>query len=510
MNRRKFLSAAALGGVAISLTSPTRLLAETKPAKRPNVLFIISDDLTCALSGYGRRQCKTPHLDRLAKQGMQFNRAYTMNPVCGPARAAIMSGLSPWTTGVMGNYHNGPHGDKLRARVKNLVTLPQFLKANGYHAARVSKIYHMGIPGEIIDGTARADDKKSWDVAINVKAKEQNTPGKKEDCSPNMTHQGCDFVRVEADGPDNLHADVMATDLALEMMPKLGKDKPFFLGVGLVRPHVPLVAPKRFFEPFPSKSMILAKAVKDDLKDVPPHALAMKNFPRYGMSVEQQKKSLSAYYASVSFMDAQVGRLLDGLKENGLEDNTIVLFMSDHGWNLGEHDCWQKQSLWEDVIRTPLIISAPGMKAAGKQCDRIVEHTDIYPTLVELCGFTPPEILPGQSMTALLDDPASKAWNDKPAYTVTQRGAGESLRTDNWHLNLWYDGKKGTELYDVKADPGEFTNLAKDPKHAETVKQLSATLRKIRAKFNGKIPAVRPPKREKKSPKKSPKKPAKK
>ncbi len=502
MNRRKFLHTAAISGAAIGLLQTSNLLATDKPAKRPNILFIISDDLTCALSGYGRRQCKTPHLDRLAKRGVQFNRAYTMNPVCGPARAAIMSGLSPWTTGVMGNYYNGPNNDKLRAKVKDLVTLPQFLKANGYHAARISKIYHMGIPGEIIAGTAHADDKKSWSVSFNIKAGEQHIPGKNEDLSPKMSHQGCDFVRVEADGPDNLHADRMATDKAVAMMPKLGKDKPFFLGAGLVRPHVPLVAPKRFFEPFVSKDMILAKTIKDDLKDVPSAALKMKNNPRYGMSKEQQKKALSAYYASVSFMDAQVGRLLDGLEKNGLEDNTIVLFMSDHGWNLGEHDCWQKLSLWEDSIRTPLIISIPGMKSAGNKCDKIVEHTDIYPTLVELCGFTPPKALEGQSMKPLLDDPESSAWTDKPAYTVTYRGAGESLRTDDWHLNLWSDGKAGIELYDVKNDPGEFTNLAKNPKHAKTLKKLSAQLRATRARFKGKVPAGRPPR--KKQPRKKP------
>lgn len=482
MNRRRFLGATALGCAAFSTSGPASLFAETKHERKPNILFIMSDDLTCALSGYGRRQCHTPNIDRLAGRGIQFDRAYTMNPLCGPARAAIMSGLSPWTTGVMSNYHNRGKQDVLRRKVRDLVTLPQFLRQKGYHAARISKIYHMGIPGEIIAGTAHADDKASWDVALNVKAREQKTPGRKEDLSPAMKHPGADFIRVEADGEDTLHADRMAADKAIAMMPDLAKSaKPFFLGVGLVRPHVPLVAPRRFFEPFPFEDMILAKQVQNDLEDVPRPALKMKNFPRYGMSTVQQKKALSAYYASVSFMDAQVGRLLESLETNGLTDNTIVVFMSDHGWNLGEHQCWQKLSLWEDVIRTPLIISAPGM-ARGGRCSRIVEHVDIYPTLVELCGFTPPSNLAGQSMLPLLKDPESSDWIDKSAYTVTYKGAGESLRTDDWHLNLWSDGKEGVELYHSKNDPEEFTNLAETPEYAETLQRLMAELRARREK----------------------------
>ncbi|MFC1498047.1 sulfatase [Verrucomicrobiota bacterium] len=489
MKRRTFIRAAALGSTALLTASPMSLFAAAKPKNHPNILFLISDDLTCALSGYGRRQCITPHIDQLASRGVQFDRAYTMNPVCGPARAAIMSGLSPWTTGVMANYYNEDGHDVLRKNVSNLVTMPQFLRKKGYHAARISKIYHMGIPGEIISGTARADDESSWDVAVNVKAEEQNIPGKKEDLSPAIRHPGVGFIKVEAEGDDTLHADRMAADKAIAMMPELAKSgKPFFLGVGLVRPHVPLVAPSRFFEPFPEDDMILAKKVKNDLKDVPKPAQKMKNFPRYGMSIEQQKKALSAYYASVSFMDVQVGRILKALDENGLDDNTIVVFMSDHGWNLGEHDCWQKLSLWEDSIRTPLIISAPG-KAAGKRCARVVEHVDLYPTLVELCGYTPPAGLAGQSMVPLLNDPASNEWADKAAYTVTYKGKGESLRTDDWHLNLWSDGKAGIELYDVRKDPGEFTNLAKDPKHGEILERLMADLRARRSKFNGIIPS---------------------
>jgi iduronate 2-sulfatase len=473
----------ALGLAAFSAANPVSMAAETKNPAPPNVLFIISDDLTCALSGYGRRQCSTPKIDELARRGVQFDRAYTMSPLCGPSRAAIMSGLSPWTTGVMSNYSNKGNQDVLRQNVPNLVTLPQFLRQKGYYAARVSKIYHMNIPDDIISGTTSSDDKESWDVAVNVKAQEHHTPGEKEDLSPAMKISGCDFIKVEAEGEDTSLADRMAADKAIAMMPDLARSgKPFFLGVGLVRPHVPLVAPKRFFEQFPFKEMILAEQVENDLDDVPEPALKMKNFPRYGMNVEQQKKALAAYYASVSFMDAQVGRLLESLKTNGLEDNTIVVFISDHGWNLGEHECWQKRSLWEDVIRTPLIISAPG-KAQGKRCARIVEHADIYPTLVELCGFTPPAHLAGQSLAPLLKDPDAKEWSGKAAYTITCAGAGESLRTDQWHLNLWSDGKKGVELYDTQKDPGEFTNLAKVDEHRETRDRLIEELRTRRAKF---------------------------
>ena len=479
-NRRDFLKASSVTLAGLSIASGGCMAAKTKSlttARHPNVLFIISDDLCVCMSGYKHPQCKTPNLDRLGKRGVSFDNAYCQYPVCGPSRASIMTGQYPEAIDTLSNKNS-----RFRKNNPDMVSLPQFFMKQGYYSARISKIYHMGIPTEIIDGTSRSDDPKSWNEAINIKAPEHNAAGLKEDLSPKVTSSGRDFVKVEADGDDLVHADGMAAEKAIELLGQL-KDKKFFLAVGMVRPHVPLVAPKSYFKPYDPQDMKLAEEHEDDLKDVPRAAQTQTNAVKYGMNTEQQKKTLSAYYASVSYMDAQVGKILDELERLGLDENTVVVFTSDHGYNLGQHTSWQKLSLWEDSVRSPLIISAPGKaNARAKRSGKIVELIDIYPTLVDLCGFEVPGNLAGTSLRPLLRDPENKEWKDKSAYTITHKG-GRSLRTKKWRFNSWDNGKDGFELYDHENDPGEFKNLADKKEYRNIVNKFKRQLKNKKLKI---------------------------
>ena len=452
-----------------ALTTSGSFAAEPNRPEKPNVLFLISDDLNTALSGFGHPQCKTPNLDRLAERGVKFENMHCQYPVCGSSRASIMSGLYPYTNLTLANTGT------LRGSMPDVVTLSQAFRSQGYYAGRVSKIYHMRIPFEIIDGTAESDDPLSWDEAFNVKALEQNAPGEKTNWSP-KDKGSQSFTGVMATGGDQEHADGMAADKAIEILEKV-KDKPFFLAVGFVRPHVPLVAPKKYFDRYDRASMIRPSVPGTDLDDVPGIIRGYKaNETTYGVTPELHKGLLQAYYASVSYMDAQVGRVLDALKEKGLADNTIVVFSSDHGYLLGHHHKFQKQHLFEESTRVPFIVSVPWMKDQhGNGTKKITELVDMYPTLTELAGIPAPQDLHGTSLKPLLQDTASSAWTKDQAFTISRSG-GESIRTKDWRFTQWGFGERGTELYDLKNDPGEFTNQAKNPKYAATVKKLQEQL----------------------------------
>jgi arylsulfatase A-like enzyme len=472
LDRRDFIRTAGLMGLGTLFTgmvAPGE--AETKTP--PNIVFIISDDLSTALSGYQHSQCHTPHLDRLAARGTLFERAYCQYPVCGPSRASLLCGHYPASLGTANNASSD-----FRDRFPDLITLPQFFRHQGYTTARVSKIYHMGVPGDILRGTPGTDDPLSWDVSYNIRGPEQYAAGRREDLSPSVSHQGMDFVKVEATGGDLAHADGLTVKKAIELLGHL--KSPFFLAVGMVRPHVPLVAPASYFDPYPVQEMKRANVPAGDLQDVPIVAQSQTNEVKYGMNTEQQRKVRSAYYASISYMDAQVGKILDELKRRDLYKNTIIVFTSDHGYNLGEHTCWQKLSLWEDTVRVPLIVSHPfAHSRQGQRENSIIELVDLYPTLSELCGFVPPEGLAGKSFRSLLLYSTEGTWVPKSAYTITRHG-GESLRTDRWRLNLWGDGEEGIELYDHNVDPDEYNNLAHDKDYHEIVKDLVERLRNRR------------------------------
>jgi arylsulfatase A-like enzyme len=480
MYRRQFLM------ISLLLAFPVGAGA----AQRPNVLLIVSDDLTACLGCYGNEVCRTPNLDRLAAEGVVFDRAYCQFPLCGPSRASFMSGLYPNTTRMLGNSKALGSYRTTNAALADHPSIGGFLRRHGYVSLRVSKIYHMGVPGGIEAGEPGGDDPDSWDRAFNMMAPETASPGTLELLTPKRPHYGSNFSRVIV--PDEriaTQADHLAASQAIALLENrargrddsgfLRPEQPFFLAVGFVRPHVPLIAPRRLFELYPEEEARLPDVPAGDLDDVPPPAAAMENARRYKMNERQQKQALAAYYASVSFMDEQVGRLLDTLDRLELRKHTIVIFTSDHGYNLGEHNCWQKLSLFEESARVPLIVAAPGFEAsAGRHCDGLVELVDLYPTIADLTGVVgaAPKNLHGTSLRAVLEDPAAVV-DRQAAYTITQN-QGESIRTDRWRYNRW--GESGEELYDHENDPNEFVNLAGDPDHNAVLYQMRKLLRDVR------------------------------
>lgn len=464
-----------------------RAAAERTP---PNVLMIVSDDLTACLGSYENDVCQTPHLDRLAREGVRFERAYSQYPVCGPSRASFMSGLYPHTTRMLSNSNRLGSFKVSNPRLADHPSIGEFLRENGYVSARISKIYHMGVPGGIEAGSPGGDEPASWDWTYNVIGPEMFSLGEFELLSPIRHHYGSNFSRIVV--PDEAaasQADALAAAQAVAFLEtragrsidrsdgehRIKAGNPFFLAVGFVRPHVPLIAPRRIFDQYAGADTSPPFVPEGDLDDVPEPAAAMENMGRYGMNEEQQRLAIEAYYASVTFMDEQVGRLLDALDRLDLRRDTIVIFLSDHGYTLGEHNCWQKVSLFEESVRVPLIISVPGYEQnAGEAATGIVELVDLYPTLADLTGLggKAPANLHGQSLRPLLEQPRRADWPKAFAYTVTRLN-GESIRTEHWRYNNW--GDAGEELYDQQADPQEFTNLAKSPAHTEVLAEMRAT-----------------------------------
>jgi len=458
------------------------LAANPKGNARYNVLFLISDDLTyTALSCYGNKVCKTPNIDRLAARGTRFTRAYCQGTYCGPSRASFMSGYYPHATGELG-YRNP------RPRIGDRATWSQHFINNGYHASRVSKIYHMGVPGGIEGGGHGADDEASWTERFNSKGPEWRAPGDGETLQNNPDGKkpavgGNTFVVVEADGDDLVHSDGRTAAKACKLIAERKNSKqPFWLGVGFVRPHVPFVAPRSYYSPFkPYSRMILPPKVEGDWEDIPKAGINYCTSANMKMDVRRQKKAIGGYYASVAYMDAQVGKVLDALDDAGLTDRTIIIFTSDHGFHLGEHDFWAKVSLRDESAGVPLIICVPGKKPAV--CHSFVELLDLYPTTAALCGLEVPGRLQGKDISSMLDDPGHKVREE--AFCVAPMRRGFLLRNRNWaYLQYGEDASGGRELFDMIRDPGQFTNLAEEPLHAETSlafqNRLKARLQAVR------------------------------
>jgi arylsulfatase A-like enzyme len=454
---------------------------------QPNVLFIISDDLGGqSLGCYGNAQCRSPNIDALAGRGVQFTRTYTQYPVCGPSRAALMSGMYAQVIGVTSNGGASNFTKVLGDRP----SMSQHFINHDYYAARVSKIFHMRVPGDITAGVDGPDHAASWSERFNCQAPEQWTEGKHEHLTneklkpdPNreihyrLGYGGAFYaVRGSSDGAEQ--ADHKAAAKAVELLEQRAKDrKPFFLAVGLVRPHVPLVAPASFFDSYIPTQMELPPRVEQDWDDIPQAGIS-KNSERSGLDSQLKKqKVLEAYYASVTYMDAQVGKIVSAVDRLGLRDNTIIVFTADHGYHLGEHDFWQKMSLHEESTRIPLIIHVPGKKPAKSAA--LSQQIDIYPTLAELCGLSVPKHVQGKSLAESLDDPSHVVHDS--VYCLRGRN-DHLLRTDRWALIRY--GRGGIELYDMQADPHQFSNLAADPKHKKVVADLQALLAKKLAAMN--------------------------
>jgi choline-sulfatase len=433
--------------------------------QKPNVLFIIADDLTAtAVSSYENKACHTPHIDKLANEGVRYTRAYTQYPVCGPSRASLMSGYYPNATTTFG-YVSGR--DNIGPNRK---TWSQLFKENGYYSARVSKIFHMGVPIDIETGSNGKDDSLSWTERFNSQGPEWKAEGEAElvQGNPDGTIErkgGNVMTIVKAKGDDLLHSDGKTAEKAISLI-KEHKDKPFFLAVGFVRPHVPFVAPKSYFEPYPYQDVNIPIKIKDDWNDIPKRGINYVTSVNGKMSLVQEKKAVAAYYASVAYMDAQVGKVLSALKEEGLEDNTIVIFTSDHGFHLGEHNFWMKVSLHEESVRVPMIIKVPGNQPAV--CNSFVELLDLYPTIAELADLEYSKHLQGKSLVKTLDDPSFEVRD--MAFSVSQGGRSFLLRNRKWaYIQYDEDALSGIELYDMIEDPHQFTNLAENEDYAEVV-----------------------------------------
>jgi len=442
-----------------------------------NVLFIISDDLTLtALSCYGNEVCKTPNIDRIAARGTRFTRAYCQGTYCGPSRASFMTGYYPHAIQLLGY---GPP----RKKIGDRDTWAGHFKSADYYTARVGKIFHMGVPGGIEKGTDGSDDPISWTERFNCQGPEWKAPGKGETLENNPRDKkpvmgGNTFVVVEADGDDLVHADGRAAEKACALIDE-HKDERFFLGVGFVRPHVPFVAPKKYFAPFPWKNTILPKKVAGDWDDIPKAGINYKTSKNMKMDLPRQKKAVAGYYASVAYMDAQVGKVMAALEGAGIADRTIVIFTSDHGYHLGEHDFWAKVSLHEESVLVPLIISVPGKQPAV--CRSFTELLDLFPTVASLCGLEVPARLQGKDISPMLDDPSHEVRD--AAFAVN--GKGFLLRDDRWaYMQYAEDGSKGAELYDMHKDPRQYTNLVGDPGHRQIVtafkKRMAAKLAAVR------------------------------
>jgi uncharacterized sulfatase len=422
------------------------------PSTKLNVLYIVSDDLNTDVGCYGHTVVKTPNLDRLAARGVRFDRAYCNYPVCNASRTSFLSGKRPETTGVVDNV------TPTRAVLGDAPMLPEHFRHHGYSAIKVGKIFHTGNEFE---------DPRSWDIDIREEKTAKSPPAEQ-------------IVRTQGGGGVVLHADDAETwdgfvaRKAVELMEKAAQEtKPFFLAAGFRRPHTPYIAPEKYFALYHPDQLTPRSGPPEHLANIPDLALTYrlgeKKFPE-----KNPGATMAAYYASISFMDAQVGVLLDALDRLKLWDKTIVVFHSDHGYHLGEHGgLWHKMCLFEETTRVPLLVAAPGRKS-GVASPRLVELVDLFPTLDELCGLAQPGGLEGTSFAPLLEQP-DRAWK-RAVFTVVSRGKnvaatkrldaakmGRTVLTDRWRYTEWHDGS--AELYDHGDDPFEYSNLAKSPPH---------------------------------------------
>lgn len=468
--------------------------AETQAQQSsPNVLFIVSDDLANLLGAYGDSLAKTPNLDQLAGRGLRFDRAYCAFPLCGPSRNSMLTGLYPNSTGILQN------GQIFRQTIPKHCSLPQAFRLSGYVTARVGKLYHYNVPNSV--GTDGHDDPASWELEANPAGVDrlQEHP-KIKSLIPNQFGGTLSWFASPAD--EAKHTDSLLVDDAAWMLERFAakKDRPFFLSVGLFRPHTPYVAPEKYFNLFDRASMPVVTGIEEDRRDIPQPALASGKKEQDSMSDDLRREALQAYYASISFMDAQVGRLIQTLDRLKLADNTIIVFTSDHGYHTGQHGLWQKMSLFEESARVPLLIIAPGVTKPGSAAKTPVSQVDIYPTLAELAGISKPSNLQGQSLVPILKDPNStgRGW----AITQVTRGNekngeffGYTLRTSRYRYTEWEGGKRGRELYDHESDPLELTNLAEKSELKPVVDELSLLLSKAIASTkpaSGSTPALKP------------------
>jgi uncharacterized sulfatase len=479
----------ALGMGLILLSAGPSAVAGAQTAKagraaKMNVLLIVSDDLTNnALGCYGGPRT-TPNLDALARRGMRFDRAYCQFPLCNPSRASFLTGLRPDRLRV---YENAT---QFRKNVPDAQSLPQTFRKAGYTVARVGKLYHCGVPGQI--GTEGLDDPPSWERTINPHGRDKDDEDQIFTLNPTAEGSarfGGTLSWLAAEGTDAEQTDGKIA-LAVVKLLRQYADRPFFLACGFFRPHTPYVAPRRYFDRHPLEAISLPSVPAGHRMSAPAPAFTSAKPEQDRMTDDLRRQAIQAYRASSSFMDEQVGLVLRALEPLGLAGRTIVVFLSDHGYHLGEHGLWQKMSLFENSARVPLIIHDPRTPGTGRHCARTVELVDLHATLADLCNLPVPQT-DGTSLKPLLEDP-DREW-DRPAFTQVSRGTptttgertpddtpwfmGRSVRTERYRYMEWDDGKKGAQLYDYEADPGELKNRVDDPSLAPVRGRLAALVR---------------------------------
>ncbi len=502
----------------IGLCASVAWAEQAKPKRTvPNVLFIAVDDLRPELGCYGSRVIKSPNIDRLAASGVTFSRAYCQVALCNPSRASLLTGLRPDTIRV---WDLPTH---IRTTRPDVVTLPQCFGLHGYTAAGIGKIHHQNLPDPQSWTEPKLDaqkDRKMFSPGVQyldpkTVARVDETfkrllkDGKTPEYVYRFGHRHVKFKATEClDVPDNAYFDGAQTDVAVAKLDALKKQgKPFFFAVGYHKPHMPFTVPKKYWDMYQRDKIPLAE---NDFtpKGAPPMALnttqELRDYEDIVDSPRPDQGSVNpdrarllrhAYFACVSYIDAQIGRLLDKLEETGLADSTIVILCGDHGWKLGEHRSWCKMTNYETDTHAPLILRVPGAKENGKRCDRLVEFIDIYPTLCELAGIKPPAGLEGTSFAPLLDD-VNRPWKKAAMSQFLRYGKwmgpesvpymGYTLRTPRWRYVQWHrwDAEKqipgplvARELYDEKNDPQENVNLANLPEHGATVAALAKQLK---------------------------------
>jgi arylsulfatase A-like enzyme len=456
----------------------------TEPGELPtNVLFISVDDLRCEMGCWGNSYMVTPNLDRLASRGVRFTRAYCQQALCHPSRNSVLSGLRP-------DALRQATASFYRQARPDVVSLPQCFKNEGYFTRSLGKILHHNGLGE--DRREPQDDPVSWtepmfwpktgiyalrpDVWTRCQLERRTGIGIPKSEKP---------LTEKADVPDDAYRDGMVTTESIRTLRRI-QDRPFFLAVGFFRPHTPFAAPKKYWDLYDPAEIQLARNPQPP-RDVPSVALynwnyirSFRGMPESGpMPDETARHLLHAYYASISYVDAQLGRLLDELDRLELTDRTVILLWSDHGYQMGEHGIWGKHTNFEDAVRTPVIVQAPGRSARGAACHRLVELVDIYPTLCDLAGLDIPAHVEGTSLKPLLDNP-DRSWKSAALSQYPRAGLmGHSIRTTRYRYTEWRQGSvvKAQELYDHAQDPEENTNIALRPENRGVIRQLQEQLR---------------------------------
>lgn len=474
MNRRAFLKAsgAAIGSLTIAPALVGKAFAQaTNPATadKPDVLFIAIEDVSPHRFGCWGGIAKTPNIDRLASQSLRFDLAHTMCPPCNPSRTSLFLGLRPETTTVYSNT------DDWRQKWSERVTMPQHFANSGYETARVGKMYHSEFEHDA-SWTKILDygrvSRKTPAVGPGMKYGGKNNPGdaKNPDGTPSKQPAGAPFLYGPS-GLDDLkdQAGLAATKAIEELA--VAHDKPLFLAVGLQNTHLPFSAPDKYYAMYKPEDMVVPQDIEEDIKDIPDTPdLADHN----DMTLREKQEAIAGHLASLSYVDSQVGRIIEGLEKSGRADKTIVVLWSDHGFLLGEHGQWRKGALYDEGVMVALLMKAPGLTQPGSVCKRPVESVDIFPTLFDLCNL-PPYVGPieGVSMRPILQDPQAE-W--KPGAVTRNGRSNRSIRTERWRYSEYGNGTDKAELYDHTNDPKELTNVANDPANAETVKELSALL----------------------------------